>query len=268
MQESEYIQIEREVRRLLGVDLQAYKSQQMQRRLETRLNRSGCVTWAEYFKRLEQDPAERRAFREYLTIKVTSFFRDPDKFAFLAEVILPALLKRRSNLNIWSAGCAHGAEPYALAILLAELTSPYRMHRIVATDVDRSALEVARAGGPYTAEELKTVSPEIRARYFRPVGQRYQVVDELRKKVEFKLHDLLRDPFERDLDLIVCRNVVIYFTEQAKVTLYRRFYEALRPGGVLFVGSTEIVPQARELGFHTIGISFYQKNGYQKDGLP
>src|SRR4030067_782508 len=120
MQDHEYTQIKRQVQLLLGVDLNHYKSEQMRRRLDTMLLRSGCESWNSYFQRLQTDSDSLREFREYLTIKVSSFFRDVDKFTFLGNQILPLLLKSRSSLKIWSAGCAHGSEPYSIAILLAE----------------------------------------------------------------------------------------------------------------------------------------------------
>ncbi len=263
MQDWEYEQIKRQVQLLLGVDLNHYKSEQMRRRLDTLFVRSGCESWNAYLERLRNDPESLREFGEYLTIKVSSFFRDVDKFTYLGSQILPGLLKARPSLRIWSAGCAHGSEPYSIAILLAEFSSPWQRHRILATDVDRTALAQAQAGGPYSAEEVSTVAPYLLARYFRRTADGYMMVDRLRAMIDFQAHDLLHDPFESDFDLIVCRNVVIYFTDAAKDNLYRRFNEALRPGGILFVGGTEIIPRSREIGFTSVAISFYQRTDSQ-----
>jgi SAM-dependent methyltransferase len=132
-------------------------------------------------------------------------------------------------------------------------------HRILATDLDRSVLERARAGGPYAAGEVASVPPVLLHRYFTLRADGYYVVEGLRRQVDFRQHNLLSDSFGSSFDLIVCRNVVIYFTNEAKDRLYRRFCQALRPGGVLFVGGTEIIPKASDIGFETAGISFYRR---------
>jgi chemotaxis protein methyltransferase CheR len=143
---------------------------------------------------------------------------------------------------------------------LAETAGFYRRHHILATDIDRSALERAQAGGPYSAKEVEKAPPALLSRYFRACDDGYYVIESLRRKVTFCYHNLLAEPFESEFDLIVCRNVVIYFTAEVKHRLYRRFYEALRPGGVLFVGSTEVVSGVADVGFEAAGISFYQRN--------
>jgi chemotaxis protein methyltransferase CheR len=143
--------------------------------------------------------------------------------------------------------------------LLAEATGFYRRHEILATDIDRSALERAQTGGPYSADEVSNVPPDMLERYFRTRDDGHYVIEGLRRKVTFRYHNLLSDPFENNFDLIVCRNVVIYFTAEVKDRLYRRFHDALRPGGILFVGGTEVVSQASSIGFETAGISFYRR---------
>jgi chemotaxis protein methyltransferase CheR len=264
----DYNFVKREILTLTGLDLNCYKSPQIQRRLKTLLVRSGHTTWGTFFSALQDDPVECGKLRDYLTINVSSFFRDPEKFKDLKENILPGLLRStpqgvcsRPTLRLWSAGCSRGHEPYSLAILLSEATSPHHRHHILATDIDHSALEWARAGGPYFAEELANVPPILLSRYFRRDGNAYYVTENLRQRVIF----LLADPPQGGFDLIVCRNVVIYFTAEAKAQLYQRFYDALSPGGVLFVGGTEIVPKASETGFETVGISFYRRNGVARN---
>ncbi len=163
------------------------------------------------------------------------------------------------GLRIWSAGCSIGAEPYTLAILLDE-TGPTRHHQILATDFDRGALAKCKARGPYTADEIQNLSTAQRTAYLDNSGPPYFVKESLAKKIDFREHDLLASPFPKDHDLVVCRNVVIYFTSETKELLYRRFYEALRPGGILFVGATEIIPHPQAIGFHSHGISFYRKD--------
>lgn len=265
MEAETYRLVKHKVKELLDVNLDAYKDEQVRRRLDSWLVRSGALDWQAYFQRLGNDLAERERFRNYLTINVSAFFRDPERWQALRQQVLPNLMQSalrlkppRSRLRIWSAGCSIGAEAYTLVILLDEITFGGR-HFILASDVDRGALNKARDGGPYTPEEVQNLSTAQRLNYLQPGGPPFYVQPSLRRRVEFIEHDLLSDPPPEDLDLIVCRNVVIYFTAEAKGALYRKFYQALRPGGVLFLGATEVIPRSHELGFRYFGLSFYQK---------
>jgi chemotaxis protein methyltransferase CheR len=259
-----YAQVKHSVKALLNLNLEHYKDEQMRRRLDSWLVRSGASSWNEYFKRLRTDSNELARFRNYLTINVSAFFRDPERWQALRTLILPDLLKSiptsRSGfgLRIWSAGCSIGPEPYTLAILLDEFF-PGRRHTILATDLDRGALAKARERGPYTEEEIQNFTPAQRVNYLERGGPPHFVKERLGKQVEFREHNMLEESFPGDFDLIVCRNVVIYFTSETKDVLYRKFQAALRPGGILFVGATEIIPRPIEIGFRSHGISFYQK---------
>lgn len=262
-----YSRVKSSVKRLLNIDLSAYKDEQMRRRLDSWLIRTGSVNWNEYFARLKSDSGERSRFRDYLTINVTEFFRDPERWQSLRAAVLPELLKAafeirpgRGGLRIWSAGCSIGAETYSLAILLDELGAG-RDHFILATDLDRSALQRCRGRGPYSADETRHVSAEQYRRYFEAGGPPYFVKERLARCIDFREQNLITDTFDTGFDLIVCRNVIIYFTAEVKNTLYRKFHAALRPGGVLFLGSTEIVPRPAELGFRAQGFSFYHRAG-------
>lgn len=255
----EYTFIKRKVLNLTGVDLNCYKTPQVQRRLKTYLVRSGQVNWHKFFQAVQNDPMAVSKLKDYLTINVSSFFRDSEKFDYLRGAILPELTRGHHRLRVWSAGCSHGHEPYSLTILLAEATGFYRKHEILATDIDRSALDRTQAGGPYTADEVSKVDPALLNRYFRATDSGYYLIESLRRRLTVRYQNLLSDPFEREFDLIVCRNVVIYFTAEVKDRLYKCFYKALRPGGILFVGGTEVVSKASEIGFETAGISFYRR---------
>lgn len=260
MEAHEYNFVKHKVQKLIGVDLNGYKSAQVQRRLRTYLIRSGHTNWPSFFRAIQHDPAKLGELRDYLTINVSAFFRDPEKFEQLQTSVLPELLRSRPRLRVWSAGCSHGHEPYSLAIMLCEATGLYSRHPILATDIDRSALERAQAGGPYSTDELANVIPALLERYFRARDDGYYVIESLRRRITFHYHDLLKDPFESGFDLIVCRNVVIYFTAEVKARLYQCLYDALRPGGVLFVGGTEVISKASDIGLDPLGISFYRRN--------
>jgi chemotaxis protein methyltransferase CheR len=247
------------VLKLTGIDLNCYKAPQMQRRLETFLKRSNNATWPRLFRNLQSDPAALNEFKDYLTINVTSLFRDPDKYMYLQQSILPDLWRGRNSLRVWSAGCSRGQEAYSLAILLAESAAKNQQYRILATDIDHSALEWAKAGGPYLASEMTNVPAKFHQTYFNVRSNNYWINNAVRFNIVFRHHNLLSDPITGKFDLIVCRNVVIYFEPEAKAKLYCRFYDALRPGGVLFVGGTELVFKAAEIGFEAAGISFYRR---------
>ncbi len=266
----EYTFVKNKTLKLTGVDLNCYKGPQMQRRLQTFLRRSGHSDWPTFFRMIQGDAEKLGEFRDFLTINVSYFFRDEEKWKCLQELILPELLRGHPKLRVWSAGCSRGHEPYSLAMLLIETTSYYRLHQILATDIDGSALAWAQAGGPYSAEEVAHVPPALFESYFVE-DNGYWVNNRLQRKVTFRQHNLLADPFLPSgeggdgYDLIVCRNVVIYFTADVKQKLYRRFYEALRPGGVLFIGGTEIISKAPDMGFEAISMSFYRRNDALRD---
>lgn len=262
MDAREYIFIKRKVLGLTGVDLGCYKTPQVQRRLVTYLVRSGHPDWHKFFRAISDDPEAVAKLKDYLTINVSAFFRDEDKYQHLRESILPGLLQGHPSLRAWSAGCSHGHEPYSLAMTLAEVTGFHRRHSILATDIDRSALGRAQAGGPYTTDEIGKVPSNLLSKFFRARDGGCYVTEDLRRRVRFEYHNLLADPFETGFDLIVCRNVVIYFTAEVKIELYRCLHDALRPGGVLFAGGTEVVPRTANLGFVWVGASFYRR----KDG--
>lgn len=255
-----YSYFQRTVQRLIGVDLASYRQGQMRRRLDALVQRVGAKGFVEYAKLLERDPARLQEFRDYFTINVTEFFRDPDRFRFLEAKILPELLSRRVGLRVWSAACSIGAEPYSVAILLRE-QAPLLRHKVLGTDVDLTILERARRADRYIPAELKHVSPARLAKAFtRNADGTFAVRPEVRQLVEIKHHNLLTPPPGQGFDLILCRNVVIYFTDAAKATLYEHLVDALRPGGVLFVGGTEMVASAQRLGLASIGPSFYRKD--------
>jgi chemotaxis protein methyltransferase CheR len=261
MELDEYQRIKTVVKSMMGIDLEHYKDEQMRRRLDSWLVRSGLKAWDEYFTKIKIDKDELLKFRNYLTINVTEFYRDAERWKHLQSSILPMLIRespQRPGLRIWSAGCSIGAEPFTLGMILEELT-PTRKHYILGTDLDRGAIAKATSGGAFIAEEIRGLNPAQRATFFKPGGPPYFVIDSLVKKITFREQNMISDPFENEFDLIVCRNVVIYFTGTTKDLLYKKFAASLRKGGVLFIGGTEIIPHPNEFGLRSIGISFYQK---------
>jgi len=265
MDDREFSYIQREIQALLSVDVGSYRRSQLQRRLGVFLLRSGQDDWPSFFRAARTDPQLARRLKDYLTVNVSAFFRDPEKYTYLKESVLPELRQRRGALRVWSAGCGEGQETYSLAILLAELPAPGGSHYILGTDFDADAIARAQAGGPYAPEEVAYVASDYLERYFTPTSEGYRIRDDLRARVHFRQHNLLIEPFGGPFDLIACRNVIIYFEPDIRQMLYRRFYDALIEGGVFFVGGTEIVSSAEAIGFQPIGVSFYRR-GLDRDG--
>lgn len=257
MDEKDWAEFKKKLKAKTEIDLDLYKEAQMKRRISNLVTRGGFDSFVAYFDHVAKDKDEFAAFIEYLTINVSEFFRTPDKFGKLETEVIPDLLKRSPTLNIWSAGCSIGAEVYSLAMILKDLT-PGKKHRLLATDLDIEIIAKAKAG-IYAENELKALDPKRKAQYFTKTSDgRFAIKNEIKQCVEFKRHNLLKDPFEKGFDLILCRNVVIYFTEEAKDKLYRNFFASLKPGGILFVGATEAILNARNMGYVSYQPFFYQ----------
>lgn len=242
---------------LTGIDLHAYKQHQMERRIRSFMSRYDIQDLGDYFDRLRTDREMLNKFLDRITINVSELFRNPDKFLFLKNEVFPAMLKKYQTLKIWSAGCSYGAEPYSVAIVLDELT-PEKRYKILATDIDRRMLLRAREG-IFDQHDIKHVDEKRLHGYFDLIGDKYQIKSKIRSRVSFKLHDLIKWEPKIAFDLIICRNVVIYFTDEAKEILYQNFYKALKKEGILFVGSTERIFNYQSIGFTLVAPFFYRK---------
>ncbi|MDB5097845.1 MAG: cheR, partial [Cyanobacteria bacterium RYN_339] len=255
----ELVAFKERVAPLIGVDVGAYKPRQIERRIAALFCRAGVKTLSDFADVLQADPRRLADFVDGLTINVSEFFRNPEKWEELATTVLPALLERHAHLKVWSAGCSMGAELYTLGMVLAEMGALDRV-TLIGTDLDRASLVRAEAG-LYGAHEVPGVSPERLARYFTPEGNQQRLLaPEIRARSRFYRQDLLSEEPELDCHLILCRNVVIYLNEESKLKLYRQFRRALAPGGVLFVGGTERIFGHRELGFDLLAPFFYQRS--------
>ena len=252
-----YQEFKRIAAELAGVDLSAYKSQQMDRRIHSLMNLWGVADYDEYLAVLRTNEARFKEFQKKLTINVSEFYRNPERYAELVKMVLPELCRSGRRLRVWSAGCSNGAEPYTLAITIKESGYPPGA-RIQGTDLDRESLRRAQ-DGIYGQNEVRNVPPDILTRYFRTVNSGFALAEEVKRMVEFRQHDLLHDRYERDYDLILCRNVVIYFTESTKEELYNRLCQSLRPGGYLMVGGTEPLLNFKEHGLENPLTAFYRK---------
>ncbi|HWE99185.1 MAG TPA: CheR family methyltransferase [Caulobacteraceae bacterium] len=240
------------IRNQLGHDFSGYKEKTFLRRVQRRMQVNHVDTLEGYVERLRQEPKEVGALFRDLLINVTNFFRDADAFQILEEKVIPKLFEGRSadeTIRVWVPGCATGEEVFSLGILLLEqmhrLEAPSRV-QIFATDIDEPALSVARAAR-YPAALLETVSEERRRRFFTHDEESYVVTKEVRDLCVFSPHSVIRDPPFSRLDLISCRNLLIYFGIDAQNQAIPTFGYALKPGGYLFLGTSENVSQFNEL---------------------
>ncbi|WP_071459967.1 CheR family methyltransferase [Bacillus massilinigeriensis] len=252
----DYEQFIGKVYRKTGVNLAFYKEAQMKRRLTSLYEKKGFTSFSEYFQAIDCDPVLLHEFLDRITINVSEFYRNANRWNILENRILPEIL-RGSSLKIWSAACSTGEEPYTLSMVLSQYL-PLNQFTIDATDIDRNALEKAKLG-VYTDRALKELPESMLKKHFAKEGMHYKLSPDIAKRVQFKQHNLLEDRFEKGYDLIVCRNVLIYFTEVAKEELYHKFSGSLKKGGMLFVGSTEQIFNPGRYGFEAADTFFYRK---------
>jgi chemotaxis protein methyltransferase CheR len=247
------------VRRLCGVDLAQYKRGQMERRVRTFAQRRGTPDLIAYGARLKADKDELDAFLDRVTINVSHLWRHEDQWTALGKQILPELAER-GRVRCWSAGSSYGAEAFTLAATAMDSIPSTRVE-IQGTDLDKRMVERARKGH-FTAEDARTAPPALLKKWFEPVDEGgWQAKPELMRMTRFEVGDLLRMPVPAGrYDLIMCRNTVIYFTEEVRDALHARLAGALAPGGYLVVGTSERVADPRSLGLTSPFHFIYRKN--------
>lgn len=254
-----YEWFKKEVYKLTGIDLNFYKEKQMRRRIDTLAKKNKTDSYEAYVHLLKSDKILFEQFINFLTINVSEFYRNPDQWKLMDETVIPKLLREHKRpLRIWSAACSTGDEPYSIAMAFSKHI-PLSNIQILATDIDKQVLEQAQAG-LYNEKSIAGVPADLKRKYFTQVGNSYKISDELKKCVTFKQHNLLKDPYPRDYDMILCRNVVIYFTDEAKDEIYKKFYQTLGNHGVLFIGSTEQIINYKEVGFSRLSSFYFEKN--------
>lgn len=254
-----YEEFKRDIYALTDIDLNMYKERQMKRRIESLISRKGFDGFENFYKGMKSDEVLLRTFVSYLTINVSQFYRNPVQWENLENEMIPYLRRQFGDrLTIWSAACSTGDEPYTLAMLFSKYI-PTDKFKIIATDIDEDVLAFAQ-NGVYPAKSLSDLPPEYLERFFVRVDDKhYEIDDKIKSCVQFKKHNLLKDTYFSGVHLIVCRNVVIYFTDEAKNGVYEKFHHSLADDGILFIGSTEQILRARELGFESQKTFFYKK---------
>jgi chemotaxis protein methyltransferase CheR len=256
LEDQDFAQFIVRIKQKTDIDLSQYKEAQMKRRLTTLRMKHGFQSFEQYWKAIEQNRSLLNEFLDRMTINVSEFWRNPSRWDVLQNRFLPEMLQSSSRLKVWSAACSTGEEPYTLAMILSELGALQRS-TLLATDLDSNVLQKA-VEGSYLERSLRDVPASCRQKYFKQADGAFLISEHLKQFIQFKQQNLLHDPFDGSFDLIVCRNVMIYFTEEAKHLLYHKFAKALKPGGLLFVGSTEQIFSPSQYGFETADTFFYR----------
>ncbi|MEX2416206.1 MAG: protein-glutamate O-methyltransferase CheR [Paenibacillaceae bacterium] len=256
MEDLDYNLFIRKINENLNLDLGNYKETQMKRRLTSLFMKRGFSSFLPYFNALMKDKELMNEFMDRVTINVSEFWRNPTRWTVLEQKFIPEMLKKSPQLKCWSAACSSGEEPYTLAMLLMEAGAD--RPEILAMDIDDTVLAKAQKG-EYIERSIRDIPAKYLSKYFTKVNDTYQVDQSLKKLIRFKKGNLLLDRFEKDFDLIICRNVMIYFTEEAKQDLYHKFSQSLKPDGLLFVGSTEQIFTPVQYHLEAVDSFFYRK---------
>ncbi|APH54414.1 Protein-glutamate methylesterase [Granulibacter bethesdensis] len=239
-----------------GHDFAGYKRSTLIRRVERRMHVLGINSGRAYVNRIRDDSVEREALFRDLLINVTRFFRDPEAFLALRSKVIEPLLRERAadeDIRIWIPGCSSGEEAYTIAILCAEAartTGQPLAVQIFATDIDEQMLSIAREGS-YPASALIDIPVDLRERYTVPHAERFSIISPIRDMIRFSNHSLIKDPPFSRIDLVSCRNLLIYFADRLQQTVIPLLHYAIRAGGYLFLGPSESVGRFEHL-FPTI----------------
>ena len=229
-----------------GFDFSGYKRASLRRRLDKRIGEVGCRDYAAYAEYLEVHSGEFALLFNTVLINVTTFFRDAQSWEYLSEEIIPRILAGKAGddpIRVWSAGCASGQEPYSIAIALAEALGwdAFRARvKIYATDIDEDALAQARSAA-YSAQEVQSLSGADLEKYFTREGGFFVFSRDLRRSLIFGRHDLLQDSPISRIDLLLCRNTIMYFNAEMQTGILARFHFAVKDGGFLFLGKAEML---------------------------
>lgn len=240
-----------------GMDLALYKESQMRRRLNSLKEKRGFRSFLDFFQAMMKDADLYNEFLDQMTINVSEFYRNPNRWEVLEKRVFPELMAKNGRSKCWSAACSTGEEPYSLVTALSSFLS-LREIQVLATDIDQNAIEKAKLG-KYPMNAVKDVPKRILNKYFTLSGSHYVISDEIKRCVQFKRHNLLADPFELNFDLIICRNVLIYFTDEAKEALFEKFSKSLKKGGYFFIGGTEQIFHPQKYQLEPVETFFYRK---------
>jgi chemotaxis methyl-accepting protein methylase len=241
-----FVALTEKISRERGFGCASYKEKCLRRRIAVRMRARGVHTYTDYARVLDSDTLEYDRLLDALTINVTRLFRNWETYSAIAEKVVPTLWARETSaINVWSAGCSSGEEPYSLAVLFHQYARSIRQDadadrrvRVLGSDIDVRCLEAAERGG-FEESDFSDAPDELRRRYFDRATP-FTVVPEIRRLVRFEKRDLLADPAPPGrFQLICCRNVLIYFDRETQERIFEKFHEALAPDGFLVLGKVE-----------------------------
>ena len=246
-----------------GLNCSGYRNEYLHRRFQIRLRVTGATTYGKYLVYLKNNPEEYKNLLNDLTVNYTMFFRDPDVYTYLHKTLLPRILLSSSHVRIWSAGCATGEEPYSLAILVHKvLGHAIENHSVTlyASDIDNDALAKAQAG-VYVKKQLGFLDSFSIDKFFTTEGENCKVNDFVKRMVHFEHADLNTPVLHQNIDLILCRNVMIYFSKESQQRIHMNFYNSLKDGGFFVIGKSEILSGEPYMKFQAIDFltRIYQK---------
>lgn len=251
-----------------GVDVRDYRYKCLRRRINTRLRARGVFTYKDYAAVLNRDPSEYDELLNVVTINVTEFFRNPETWKVIEEKILPEIIERKTKRNqriirMWSAGTSYGEETYSLSMLMHEILGA-RLNdyiiKIYGTDIDKECIEKAELG-EYMPESMKEISPKRLKKYFYFTGNSYIISDPVRLITRFRHHDMVLNKPIMHVDLVICRNVLIYFQRKLQDEIFQKFYQALNTDGYLVLGKVESLWGEQQRLFESVDTAerIYQK---------
>lgn len=231
--------------RSFKINVAALKKSHFVRRIKTRMTRTGTNTVHEYIAYVRKNIKEQEQLKQAFSINVTHFFRNPDTWEAIEKQVFFILRRNNARIKIWSAGCADGAEPYTLAMIANKLGLPAGQVKIVASDYNKDSLEIAKKG-VYPKDYDKELPEDYKNKYFTKIDSGYQIdTKTLLPYIDFKFHNLIEDNIlkigKNYFNMVLCRNVMIYFTKEHQDILYDKFYDALRIDGFFIVGRSEII---------------------------
>lgn len=261
LKDKDFQRVRRMIYSYCGISINEGKEALVQSRLMKRIRKLGIGSFTEYLDLIEKhtESDEFLSFVDVLTTNKTNFFRENKHFEFIKDEILP--YSAGKNLKWWSAGCSTGEEPITTVITLLEAQKQYKWNsaKILATDISRDVIKVAKEG-VYTQNKIVDIPPALRNKYFTDLGQgNYRVNEAVRKLITYgRLNLTDKWPLKGGFQVIMCRNVMIYFNRQTQEDIVRKFHGLLEPGGYLFLGHSESIP-AQALGFNNVAPATYRK---------
>ena len=262
LENTAFQKVKRLVQESTGLNCSGYRDEYLKRRFEIRLRATGSNTFAKYIFYLRKNPGEFNNLLNDLTINFTNFFRDIDVYVYLEKILLPKLFQSRNSVRIWSAGCASGEEPYSMAILVHKILGKSIGNHsvsIFASDIDKDALSKAEQG--HYQEKQLTMDQSLIDQFFTKEEGFFRVKDFVRQIIHFEQFDLMKTTTHQSLDLILCRNVMIYFSKEGQQQIHMGFYNALKNGGYFISGKSEILTGEPSRKFLTVD---NQARVYQK----